>query len=427
MAAGQQPRSADGLGEPGVNSIRRFCFLLLTVFVFTLPWQSAISLGGSRTVSSFIGIAAILVGVLAIIAGGRIRRPPAFFGVMAVYAAWQLVTFFWSIDQSSTLFRVLTVFQLVAMVWLVLEFADTETHRQRLMQAFVWGCVVVVLVLVQAYASGESVDSYRFAPADFNVNETADTLALGLVMALYLLSYGKGALRLWINFTYIPLAVLAVVLTASRSGFVATCLALLATFFVLGRVKRSYRVVWSVVIVGVFSAVFFAVTLSTDLNKNVERITFSADTATLGTLTGRTNIWAAGKNVFLEHPIAGVGAGTFGLAVQEQMGEPKAPHNLYVATATEMGLIGLVLLASLLVAAFAPAVVIRHSRQGIMLIMVAVLLAVSMVANVHVSKVFWLVLALMSLGYGDRLRMQPHALQTSEAQHPALAGREVAS
>ena len=73
---------------------------------------------------------------------------------------------------------------------------------------------------------------------------------------------------------------------------------------------------------------------------------------------GRTDIWKVGVTIFLQHPLIGVGYGNFGdafdyqamldtrLAV-ERWGEiftGRAPHNIYLSTATEMGVPGLCIL-----------------------------------------------------------------------------------
>ena len=60
----------------------------------------------------------------------------------------------------------------------------------------------------------------------------------------------KGGAWKWLNIVYVPLGIFAVILTASRSGFIATCIGLLSVFFALRHARPVYRLVWSAVIIG---------------------------------------------------------------------------------------------------------------------------------------------------------------------------------
>ena len=137
----------------------------------------------------------------------------------------------------------------------------------------------------------------------------------------------------WLNIAYVPLGILGVILTASRSGFIATCIGLLSVFFALRHARPLYRLAWSAVMLAVFAGLFFAVPVGEDLEANIQRITLSADTRSLETLTGRTTIWSRGLEMFEEHPIAGMGASTFMLGLEARGGGHLAPHNIWVEVA----------------------------------------------------------------------------------------------
>jgi O-antigen ligase len=381
--------------------MRRLSQYLLLAFVFSVPWQGAIVLGGSRTMSSLLGVVALFLTLVACIADNRIVRPPAFIVAALAFVSWEIATYGWSVDPASTLSRGLTLIQVLAFVWLVTELCTNERERVQLMQAFVIGCIAVCFILIWAYMSGQYMDSYRYAPSSFNVNESADTIAVGIIMAFLCNTYRRRGLLYWCNIGYIPLGLFAVLLTASRSGFVATCIAMTGVFFFLRQAGSVYRIAWPVAILLVFAALFFGLSGNQRLETNLQRVTFAADTRSLDTLTGRTTIWSAGVAVFSEHLVRGTGAGTFALSVENLLGSPRAAHNLFVEVAAETGAIGLLLLAIVLVSAILPILTSHGDRKVLYLILFVVLVTTALVANVATSKVIWFGLAVLSVRIGS--------------------------
>jgi hypothetical protein len=59
--------------------------------------------------------------------------------------------------------------------------------------------------------------------------------------------------------------------------------------------------------------------------------------------SGRLDLWNAGLKVFVENPIIGVGWDNFKISIEKDYGEQMLPHNLYIQTFVELGLIGGVL------------------------------------------------------------------------------------
>ncbi len=378
-------------------TVRRYTFYLLLAFVFSLPWQNAFSIGGSRTLSSLMGVVVVWLTLSVVLAEWRLARPTGLLITMILFCAWQFSTILWSIDPALTQGRAIRVIQLVAMVWVIGELAESEQQRRSLMQAFVVGCFVVIAAVVQSYGSGVPIEGYRYSPLQFSLNETADTLALGIAMALILLTHSKTRVLSWVNMAFIPLAVFAVILTASRSGFVATCLALVGVPFVLRATKPVYRVVWVALILGVFAFLFFGMPSNSSLQENLRRVTFSQETETVRTMTGRTDIWAAAFSVLREHPAVGIGAGTFATGVASRLDRARSPHNLFVSVAVETGLVGLFFLCAVLVSSLVPAIRGPSDTKALYLVLFAVLFATALVANVDTSKVLWFGLALLSL------------------------------
>ena len=403
--------------------MRRLSLCLFLVFVFTVPWQNAIAIGGSKTLSSFVGMAALAVALLSCLIEGKVRKPPLFFLAFGALIVWQLASYFWSLDPVLTLTRVITMVQLLAMIWAAGELCAGEKERLALIQAFVLGCVVLCVVLIQAYLSGQSLAGFRYAPSGFNPNESADVIAVGIPMALLVAtSHWRGALR-WLNIVYVPLGVFAVILTASRSGFIAACLALTSVFFAIRETRPLFRVVWVAIIIGAFVSLFYGLPVENGLQTNIERITFSNDTQSLGTLTGRTTIWSDGLEMFTERPIAGMGANTFITSLEARGGGWHAAHNIWVETAVETGIIGLLLLALAVITAVIPALQHRDFRTGFHAVLFLVLMTTSFVANLMISKAFWIGMAILALTVAlGESRSAPEVAYPEVGEHASVTG-----
>ena len=371
--------------------MRRLSLALLMLFVFTVPWQNATGyVTNALWAAAFVGT--IATGLLE----RRIARPPALFLAMLAFVAWQLTTYYWSIDPESSLARVRLMIFMLVLVWMVTELAASERIRHYLMQAYVLGCFVLCGILINAFISGHAIDGYRYVPSNFNPNVAADMIAVGVAMALLITGSRYGRKLLILNIAFVPLGLFGVILTASRSGFFLTCLAAVGVFFVLRHTRLLYRAAWFVVLVGVFAGVFFGLAANQTLGVNLQRLTFQTGTYSLGTLTGRTTIWSAGLEHFEEHPLAGVGAGTFNAAVEGQLGGRNSAHNVFIETAVETGTVGLILLIVALVASASPVLHWRDHQTGLRMVLLMVVIGASLVANISAYYLLWFVLAVLS-------------------------------
>ena len=309
---------------------------------------------------------------------------------------------------------------MIGLVWMVTELSLGERERLLLMQAFVVGCFVLCGILIQAYLSGQVVEGYRYVPSYLNPNDAADIIAAGVAMALLIVGSHTGRLKLWLNVAFLPLAFLGVILTASRSGFFLTCLAAVGILFVIRRTRLAYRLAWLVVLLGVFSGVFFGLTGNQKLSLNLERLTFGSATYSLGTLTGRTTIWSAGVELFKEHPLVGEGAGTFATAVQSGLGQAAAAHDLFVEVAVESGIVGLILVIGVLAAAAMPILLWRDHQTGLRVLLLLVLIGTSLVANITSRYSLWLVLAILSTNAVVRRREVTSSVRARQSAAPGL-------
>jgi O-antigen ligase len=145
-----------------------------------------------------------------------------------------------------------------------------------------------------------------------------------------------GSIRIWLV-TAICVMVLAVLLSASRSGLVAL-VAAIATCVWLSRGRTSSSILrWAL-----FQAVLLMLVVFSFANFSSLLARFDETFAVAGAERGRGAVWDDAKRVVADFPLTGTGAGTFGTAVTAY--QTAAPgysighaHNHYLQLAAEGG------------------------------------------------------------------------------------------
>lgn len=373
----------------------RVALVAVWVFVFTQPFEGALGSSSLGSVSRALGLLAIAIGIVAVAQRGTLRlRPPSLF--LAVGLAFTLfggVSFFWSIVPRVTLSSTFRYVQLLAMVWLVWQYARGEEERADLMQAFVLGGYVAIGFAIRAFFDAAG---YRDVAAG-NANDFAMTVALGVPMAVRLWSRPRPRWLFLLNVLYVPLTLFADVLAASRGGLFTLSIALLSIPFAFANAawwKRFLPVV--LLVAGAWLTYAVAPAVSPDLAANLDRLGRASQELESGTLTGRRVIWHAGLQVFRDHPVRGVGLGGYRYAVEPILGQVIASHNSYLSVLIDLGVVGFSLFVLLLTAAFVPALATLRSRRWFNLVMIATLLVGITPIEVEDRKQVWFVLALLA-------------------------------
>jgi O-antigen ligase len=343
----------------GNTSLQKAAYVCLWLFAFAMPWENAFRIPGFGTIGRAAGLAAFGVGFLAILDSGRLRTPTIQHILMALFVAWAGLTYFWSFEPSRTRIVAVTFLQLLGMVWLIWEFAQTWKRQILLLRAFVLGTMVSSIAILLSFLSGPATGadgSYyrRYTGLGFNPGDLALIMALSLPISLYLAARDKGwRFRLWVYGIQIVLAITAILLAASRGALIASSGALLMIPVAFSQFTRGQKAagVALVALLGV-GAVF------TVPETSWSRLGTIGAEVSSGTLNERTMIWQAGWVVFGQSPFRGVGAGAFAPSVEHAMGMPfhgsgeedGAPvnvelvaHNTFISVLVEQGVIGLAL------------------------------------------------------------------------------------
>jgi O-antigen ligase len=319
-------------------------YLLLWITVFSTPWQRVVQIAGVGTIARVAGLAAFAVGTVAIAGHGSLRRPALFHVWAAGYVLWSGMTLFWTLDPDATIARITTYLQLAGLLWLIWELAPTHERRMGLFQAYVIGAYVSVTAIVLNYMAGSplvtrgGVDRPRFAPEGFNPNDAAFLMVLALPMAWHLGTLHATRLLGWVNRLYLLVAMLAILLTGSRSALLLAPVALSIVPWTLPRLRFGTKVAMLIVLVAGVTIAWKYVPPG-----SLARLATTQTELEEGDLNGRKVVWKAGLHLFPLHPIGGVGAGGFEHAVVPYLGFGKTVHNTYLAVLLEQGLVGLAL------------------------------------------------------------------------------------
>lgn len=373
--------------------MRRLVWFLLLVFSFTVPWEYSLNLGGALgSVARFTGILLLAVAIPALLLAGRMRSPGLLQWLALAYYLWFVCGCLWTIDEAVTLEKLRAYAQQMLPVWLVWEFAEEPADLRVLLRAAVAGCWVLALLTV---ADFRSVDAFaagqvRFAAYGQDPNDVARFLDLGLPLAALLSCCERRWLARLLALGYLPVGLLAVLLTASRGGFLASLLAVGGSLLLLTSGRRRVRRVSLIALPAAALVLLLSVPLAT-----LARLATIPEQLSGGDLNQRLNIWMQGWKAFVASPWLGTGAGTFveaaGVAPMD------TAHNTALTLLVTGGLcallIALLLLAASLRAAFATRGTLRLALGTLLLVWVAT----AMVATVEESRFTWLLLAVAAL------------------------------
>lgn len=388
------------------------------VFAFAVPWEFALQLGEPfGPIARIAGVLLLLATVPAILQAGRMRSPGAMQWVVLALYLWFCCSCFWTIDEAATLEKLRAYFQEMMIVWLVWEFADGPRDLRMLLKAYVAGAWVLAAVTLANFASPEAIANgqIRFFAEGLDPNDTARFLDLAFPMAALLVDAGSGRLERLLALGYFPVGVLAVLLTASRGGFIAAVLALAGSAILLAR-SSSRRVLAGAVAVPAFAAALWMIVPYDTL----QRLATISEQLEGGNLNERVNIWALGWHAFAQAPLVGTGAGSFVAAAR--VSPIDTAHNTALSIIVGGGLCALLLAAAIVGLAVRSVLTLRGPLFLAMGTALLVWMVTTLTATVEENRSTWLLFALIAVA-GRLAAEEPEALAAcfpAGAQRPAF-------
>jgi O-antigen ligase len=345
-------RHLDG-GAAYQRSAAAFSRWTLALFAAAIPLEVTLVARFGST-SQVLGVPLVVAAAWQVIWTRRVRGPPPSLVWLIALTGWAAASVLWASDVELFWTAIKTRAQLLAFVLLGWQLVLSERDLRVALLGFLSGCMFSAADVWHSYVVGGelgpdglavgSAGVGRFAATGFDPNDTAATLAVGIPIAAYL---AFGGNRRWhrLALAYLPIAAIAIALTASRGGTLAAGVGIAGAVALAGRSSRG-----RVVLAMVFLAIGAAAVSRYVPRESLARIATIGDELSGSRSVGnRGEIWIAGFQVLQEHPFVGVGAGGYRTAVVPKLFMVATAHNALLSIAVELGVIGLALFLAALV------------------------------------------------------------------------------
>ena len=334
---------------------------------------------------------------------------PVMTAAGALLLAWMILSITWAEDPAVAREDVMRYALNISLLPIVYSAVRRREHVVAVISVYVAGAAFSALYAIAVVGGGGSEEFERISGVAGTANELASLLVTALFLAggLLLALRGSPFLRTLLM-AAIGVCLIGLFLTLSRAGLVALAAALAAAVFVGGR-RRRVGVAVVIVAVGLATVGYFSFAASEEAR---ERVT------TLGSGTGRTDIWTVAWRMVDDDPVRGVGVGNFrtasihfllqpGAILRDEfiVDRPQVAHNSYLQVLAELGVPGLVLFGTLLMAGLMAAwraanefaqqgnAFMETCARGVVLALIALFVA-DFFASDQLNKELWLLLGL---------------------------------
>ena len=387
--------------------MRSVAYRLALVLIFTVPWEAGVQVPEIGRGSRFVGFVVGLVWLASVVERGRLRQPHAFHKAFFLFMVWSGLTFFWSIDTDATVGGFLTSAQLFILTLILWDLFDTRARIETALQAYVLGAYVTCASIIWNYLTAPEVkfpEHERVNALGFQTDGVALIVAIAGPAAWYLAAGPNSAQRPRVvrrlSYAYLPIGLWALVLTGTRGATLAsipTALFVLWSLRTLG--DRTRAVVAIAALVALAGVIWFAP--QGQLNRLETTVTATQLGQEGGALSGRWSIWSASVDVFSGRPLGGVGLDAHRAAVASELGQDrtfrkseKEAHNAYLSVLAETGIVGFVLLLSVIVGVVAELQRLRGWEIWYWSAQLGVLAIGAMSLSIEDRKSVWILLAL---------------------------------
>jgi O-antigen ligase len=391
-------------------------YAALWVFVFTLPWQSVVVImPGVSIVSRATGMLALGSALIMAVVTGRFRRWHAFHVAALLFVTWLVCLLFIFQGAGDLPNTFWTFVQLFLVLWMTWELAPSWAQQVNLLVAYVLGAHVAALDTIWVFRRAAGALT-RYAAGGGDANDLAMTLALALPMAWYVGMTHPRSLVRWVCRAYLAIGLLAIGLTGSRGGMIATLVALMIVPLTMLRLSAGRRTVaiGMLVLAGTLAVVYVP-------ERIVERLATVSTEVEGGSLSGRAKIWRAGLLAFVEKPVTGYGPGGFRGAVRPYLGsETQVAHNSYISVLVQEGLVGFLLYMTMVGLVWLAVLRLPTLERRFALVLLTTLAVAMLPLSWEDRKPVWFILAVL-LGLSQAPRVGwPEGTRQAAPPRPAV-------
>ena len=326
---------------------RKFAEILVIIFIFTIPCENIFTLGSLGSISRLIGLITAAVWGISILVQKKVRVFSTFHFLAFSFFLFSVASIFWTVDHELTFARAITFIQMAIQIWMLWDLLTTERLYRFALLAFILGTYVIIIDTIGNFFSGQIISEWdygRYSGGGQNAVELALILSLCFPIAWYLAITEKsdriGKIIKIICYSFIPSAFFAIILTASRTAILTV---LPGIFFILGSLNRMKRFHRSMIFI--FAIILLFVGQSIIPQETLERLSTFGTSISSGDLGGRTDLWRGSIQIFIDHPLLGIGSGS--TASSLQLGA--VAHNTFLSILSELGLFGFIIFICMII------------------------------------------------------------------------------
>jgi O-antigen ligase len=299
---------------------------------------------------------------------------------------------------------------LLILIWLIWELAFTEQRVTGLLNFYIAGTCVSSVSMFRNFITGRTVgqigyeegawtdrtiDSDRYTVEGFNANDLGLLFAMSIPITIYLISRRKGGAVTYLYWLQLVAAITVILLTGSRTAVLALTASMMMLPFAIPQWPKSQKVVSLLVCAGIIVSAILVVPAET-----WDRLLTIKAEVTSGTLDRRTVIWSAGLEIFDEHPLVGVGSGSFPDLVVKRLDRAAVAHNTFLSILVELGVIGFMIFSMLLLSMFYCALRTKGLRKYLWITLLVTWMIGVSAATWEYSKLTWLLFGLLAADIG---------------------------
>lgn len=308
---------------------------------------------GANVFWEFGKYATIAVLFIGLIKTHRIKSaglPVLFFILLTISIPMTILDLPMNDARQSISFNLSGPLSLAIAVLFFTQIALSSVDRERLTWLFIAPVMGIAVICVQSILTSENLrftsESNFATSGGFGPNQVSAILGLGALLLVMVASQQNQMKKRWFPLLFgIALLTLSV-LTFSRGGLYNFAAALLVFGIFSFRTSRARNSLALILIIGILIGGFI---IYPQLNKFTGGMLESrfSDTDT----SGRAEIASVEMDVFLQHPLLGVGPGMAAFITSSTLGVKAAAHTEYTRILTEHGIPGILAILIMLILA----------------------------------------------------------------------------
>lgn len=390
--------------------IIRYSFLGWLIFVGMIPFESAfLALGGGEI--SFTRVLGLFLFGLWILKHTIGKHPIAMFPSskwLLPLLFWAAISVLWAIDRNQSIGNWLTLLQMFLMNLIIYNEVKDYKQLYWMLMTFLLSCV---LAAVPGYFRVDILEARSLLTlGSTGAKEYAAIIGMAFLSGVILFALSQKKIHKVIFLMMAAICIYPLFAVGERGVLLAIVTGWMVV--ILFSIRKFSKIAYSVFIALLGYGVFqFAVQNGYMSNYMLSRFDWAQIIETGG--AGRVGIWKVGIEMFVDHPILGVGLGNFPISYLHYAPNffgasqgLKGPHNDLLSIGTELGIVGLILFLGMLIhiwARFAPLLKMALERPEIyspviLLLGLWVFVFSAGLTSVFINrKFYWLIIILVEI------------------------------